>query len=274
MGLFQFPSARQAFEFAGLKVTPVPVDEEGFDVLAARRRGSSVRLVYVTPAHQAPLGMTMPLKRRLELLQWAEENDIWIFEDDYDGDFRFSGRPLAALQSLDRSGRVLYAGTFSKTLFSSLRLAFLVLPLELIEPFAVARWIGDRHTPVLEQAVLFRFMAEGHFARHVRRMRTLYSERHDALLETCGETLGEYLRIQPASSGMQTQAFLTRHSDDRALAAAALTSGVEIDALSEFYVKASPRPGFLMGFATVGPRAMTTAAAALLRVLRASTKSS
>ena len=267
-----YPSARQACQFAGLTVEPVPVDDQGFDVGSARRRAEGVRVVYLTPAHQAPLGTAMTLSRRIELLQWATENDLWIFEDDYDGEFRFSGRPLPTLQSLDTSGRVLYAGTFSKALFPSLRLSFVVLPSALVEPFAVARWVGDRHTQILEQAVLSRFMAEGHFARHVRRMRTLYSERHTALLQIGREILREYLEIQPASSGLQTLALFRNPLDDRILASEALSSGVEVIPLSLFYSKVKPRRGFLMGFASVDSRDMTLAAQTLRRVFRSAAK--
>jgi GntR family transcriptional regulator/MocR family aminotransferase len=259
--------ARQAFQFAGLKVVPVPVDEHGFDVSAACGQTCGVQFIYTTPAHQMPLGMTMPLSRRVELLRWAAEKGIWIVEDDYDGEFRFSGSPLPALQSLDMFGRVIYAGTFSKMLFPSLRLAFLVLPPELVEPFAAARCIADRYTPVLEQVVLFRFLADGHFARHARRMRAVYAERYEALFRACSERVGEHIRIQPAVTGMQTPAYLINHKDDRRLADQALATGIEVIPLSNYYAEAAPRPGFLLGFGTVDARAMMAAAETLRRIL-------
>ena len=131
-------------------------------------------MVYVTPSHQFPLGVTMSLARRLALLEWVRRSGAWVIEDDYDSEFRYSGRPIAALQGLDFTGRVIYLGTFSKVLFPSLRLGYLILPPDLVEPFTNARALVDRHSPLIEQAVLADFIAEGHFARHIRRMRALY----------------------------------------------------------------------------------------------------
>jgi GntR family transcriptional regulator/MocR family aminotransferase len=263
-----YPAAADAFAFGGLKVIRVPVDEQGLDITAARNRGYGARIVYLTPAHQAPLGTTMTLSRRLDLLRWADERDLWIFEDDYDGEFRFHSQPLPALQSLDENGRVLYAATFTKTLFSSLRLAYLILPPGLVEPFAKARWIADRYSPVLEQAALARFLAEGHYARHAYRMRKVYSERHDTMLEICERLLGKHLEVVAASTGLQTPAWLRQRVDDQRIAAAALSQGVELIPLSAYYRKPPETGrGFLMGFATVEAKAMEEAAIKLRRIL-------
>jgi GntR family transcriptional regulator/MocR family aminotransferase len=263
-----YPVAADAFAFSGLKVISAPVDGHGLDVTAARNRGYGARIVYLTPAHQAPLGTALTLARRLDLLRWAEERDLWIFEDDYDGEFRFHHQPLPALQSLDENGRVLYAATFTKTLFSSLRLAYLILPSGLMDAFANVRWIWDRYTPVLEQAALARFLAEGHYARHIYRMRKLYAERHDMLLEICERVLGKHLQVVPASTGLQTPAWLTQQLDDQRIAAAALSQGVELLPLSAYYLKPTKTGrGFLMGFATVEATALEEAAIKLRRIL-------
>src|SRR5262249_21222781 len=163
-----YTGASIVFEAVGAKISALRSDEEGMKLL--RSTDSRVRLVYVTPGHQFPLGITMSLARRLELLEWARKSEALIFEDDYDSEFRYSGRPVPALQGLDRSDRVLFAGTFSKVLFPSLRLGYLVIPHDLIDRFAAAISVTTRHAPVMQQAVLCDFITEGHFARHIRRM--------------------------------------------------------------------------------------------------------
>src|SRR5215470_8049909 len=171
--------AAQTFEAVGAKILQTGMDDEGMTL--PRRNACGVRLVYVTPGHQFPLGTTMSLSRRLALLEWARACGALIFEDDYDGEFRYRGHPIPALQGLDRSSCVLYAGSFSKVLFPSLRLAYLVVPADLVDRFASAKSLTTRHAPVLEQAVLRAFIDEGHFARHIRRMREIYAERLAAL---------------------------------------------------------------------------------------------
>ncbi|HEU0297432.1 MAG TPA: PLP-dependent aminotransferase family protein, partial [Anaerolineales bacterium] len=178
-----YPGARGAFIGAGARVVPVPVDDEGLVVDIGVARSNEARLVYVTPSHQFPLGVTLSLSRRLALLDWAKRVNAYVIEDDYDSEFRFTGRPLAALQGLDDANRVIYVGTFSKVLFPSIRIGYMILPTPLIGPFLNVRRLVDIHSPMLEQAVLADFMIEGHFRRHLRRMRTLYAERRRVLLE-------------------------------------------------------------------------------------------
>src|SRR5204863_3642283 len=173
------------------------LDDEGFDLQKARRRSRNVRLVYVTPSHQYPLGVTMSLARRLSLLEWARERGAFVIEDDYDSEFRYAGRPLAALQGLDRDGRVIYLGTFSKVLFPSLRLGYLIVPPDLSAAFARARAAADRFACTLTQAVVADFIAEGHFARHIRRMRTLYAARQEALVRAVRRELGGVIDVEP-----------------------------------------------------------------------------
>ena len=176
--------ARAALRAAGAQTVPVPVDAEGLDVSAGEALAPRARLAYVTPSHQYPLGATLSLARRLQLLNWAGRAGAWILEDDYDSEFRFAGRPLAAVQGLDTEGRVLYAGTFNKVMFPSLRLAYLVVPPALVDAFVAARALSDGCPPALTQAALADFIEQGHFAAHVRRMRAIYQERRDALRES------------------------------------------------------------------------------------------
>ena len=180
-----YDGARAAFCSAGAKLLPIPVDEDGMDVAYGIRQHPGARLAYVTPSHQFPLGATLGLERRLALLEWARAQGTWVIEDDYDGEFRYSGRPLAALQGLDTAGRVIYLGTFSKVLFPSLRLGYMVVPGELVGPLVEARTNSDAHSPGLEQAVLADFIAEGHFTRHIRRMRLLYAQRQVGSARLC-----------------------------------------------------------------------------------------
>ena len=192
----------------GAKVRPVPVDAEGLDLEWGQRRWASAKLVYVTPAHQFPLGVTMSLRRRLALLEWARRSRTLIFEDDYDSEYRYQGRPIPALQGLDRAGVVIYAGTFNEVLFPALRLAYLVVPPGMVDRFAAAQSVSMRHAPLLDQAALCDFITEGHFARHIRRMRELYSERLAVFLESSRSRLGGLLEIPDVEAGLQTVGWL------------------------------------------------------------------
>jgi GntR family transcriptional regulator/MocR family aminotransferase len=203
-----YRSARSALQGAEAVLVPVPVDSDGLDVAAGSARCPDARLVYVSPSHQYPLGVTMSLSRRLALLDWARRADAWVVEDDYDSEFRYAGRPLAALQGLDRDGRVIYLGTFSKTLFPSLRLGYLVVPEDLVDSFMAARIVMDRQPSTLTQAVVANFIEEGHFLRHVRRMRTLYSERQEALLRAARRELDGVLDVRPCETGLHLMGWL------------------------------------------------------------------
>ena len=177
-----YPGARSALRAAGARIVPVPVDAEGLDVARGARRAGDARLAYVTPSHQYPLGVPMSLPRRLALLRWARAARAWVIEDDYDSEFRYGARPIPCLHGLDVDGRVIYVGSFSKTLFPALRLGFLIVPPDLRERLVAARAAADQHPPTLDQAVLADFILEGHFARHLRRMRMAYRERLEALI--------------------------------------------------------------------------------------------
>jgi GntR family transcriptional regulator/MocR family aminotransferase len=261
--------ARGALLAAGARLVPVPVDAAGLDVARAMRVAPDARLAYVTPSHQYPLGVTMSLDRRLALLEWARARRAWIVEDDYDSEYRYAGRPLASLQGLDRGGRVIYVGTFSKVLFPALRLGYLVVPPLLVDAFAAARGLVDRHPPSVTQAVLAEFIAEGSFARHVRRMRVRYAEQQAALVEAARRELDGALEVRPAAAGMHLVGWLPAAIEDGAASLAALQAGVEAPALSAFRLRRSPRSGLLLGYAAWSPAELRKAAATLAGALRA-----
>lgn len=175
---------------AGAQLIPVPVDKEGMDIAAGVAQRATARMAYVTPSHQYPLGVVMSLPRRLALLEWARSANAWVLEDDYDSEFRYTGRPLAALQGLDPAGRTIYIGTLSKALFPALRMGYMVVPPDLVDSFIAARVMADLHQPTFEQVVLTDFIAEGHFVRHIRRMRELYAQRQVTLVEAAQELAG------------------------------------------------------------------------------------
>ncbi|MBX3082471.1 MAG: PLP-dependent aminotransferase family protein [Anaerolineae bacterium] len=250
-----YRGVRGAFTSASAQITPVPVNGEGIDLEAGIKAAPHARMVYVTPSHQYPLGMTMSLRRRLALLEWAERADAWILEDDYDSEYRFVGRPLPALQGLDTCGRVLYVGTFSKVLFPALRLGYLVVPPDLVESFTAARVITDDHPPVLEQVVMTRFITEGHFARHIRRMRTLYAERQACLLDE-GRRLEGLLTLERTDGGMHLLGWLPEGVSDVEATQRAWNTGVETMPLSILRHGTGHSNGLMLGFAAVNEAAI------------------
>ncbi len=257
--------ARGAFIGAGARIVPVPVDAEGLVVDVGWKRCPEARLAYLTPSHQFPLGVTLTLKRRLDLLAWARGAGAYLIEDDYDSEYRFHGRPLASLQGLDDTGRVIYVGTFSKTLFPALRLGYLILPPALIDTFLAARAYIDVHAPALEQGALADFIADGHFGRHLRRMRGFYAERRAALLRAL-----EGLPLEPfaADTGMHCIGWLPAGSDDAAIARAAAAHDVDVTALSRFSLTPRSRPGLLLGYAGVNPAEIRAGARRLALALK------
>jgi GntR family transcriptional regulator/MocR family aminotransferase len=259
--------ARGALLAAGARIVPVRVDEEGLDVAYGIRREPRARLCCVTPSHQYPLGATLSLPRRLALLEWARQANARVIEDDYDSEFRYTGRPLASLQGQDCDGRVIYVGTFSKALFPSLRIGYIVAPPDLVGAFVNARALADGHSPLLTQAVLTDFLAEGHFARHIRRMRSIYAERQQALVRAAGRELGELLDVVPAATGLHLVAWLPRGVDDRAAASAAAAVGVEAPPVSAYRVRASRHGGLMLGYGGVQPRQIRDGVRALAAAL-------
>ena len=263
-----YPGAVALLRGLGAEVCPVPVDADGIDCAEGKRRAEMAKLAYVTPAHQFPLGVALSAARRLELLRWARGANSWIFEDDYDGEYRFAGRPLAALRSLDQSGCVIYAGSFSKTLFPTLRLGYLVVPIRLAAPLAAARSLIDRYPPVLEQAVLADFIAEGHFGRHVRRMRELYARKLEVLRTAVDDELEGLLDLVETRAGLQTVGWLARSIRDQEAERAAAEVGLDVAALSWFALERKVRPGLMLGFAMADERTLRQGVTKLATVLR------
>lgn len=250
-----YMGARAALIGAGAHVVPVPVDDEGLDVVSGAGMAPHARLVYVTPSHQYPLGVTMSINRRLAMLEWAHQRGAWIVEDDYDSEYRYSGYPIPAVQGLDLHSRVIYVGTFSKVLFPGLRLGYLVLPEDLVDPFTAARSLSDRQPPALEQVVVARFIEQGHFMRHVRRMRQLYAERQEYLIELGRRELAGLLELASGEAGMHLVGWLPRGTDDRAASRSALANGVEVRPLSAYAYGQNTgtldRPGLVLGYTGV-----------------------
>ncbi|HVA93104.1 MAG TPA: PLP-dependent aminotransferase family protein [Chloroflexota bacterium] len=263
-----YSGARGALLAAGARLHPVPVDHEGLVVEAGRRSCPDARLAIVTPSHQFPTGVTMSLSRRLALLAWAREAHAWLIEDDYDSEYRFSERPLQALQGLDSAGRVIYVGTFSKVLFPSLRLGYLVAPMALLNGLLAARRYVDIHLPLLEQMALADFITEGHYARYVRKMRLLYLERRNALVDALRRELGDLLDVGVPEAGLHLVAWLRAGMDPQAAVSQAAAHGLRIPLLSQFSLRPLQRDGLMLGFASASPDELRAGARTLGRALR------
>ncbi|QDQ26125.1 PLP-dependent aminotransferase family protein [Chitinimonas arctica] len=258
--------ARTAWQAAGLRVTPLPLDEQGMNWMGADY--PKPRLIYVTPSHQYPLGAVMSLARRQSLLAEAARHDAWILEDDYDGEFRHQGRPLAALQGLDRSGRVLYLGTFGKTMFPALRLGYLVAPIELVDPLRRLQARLYRESDYVVQAALADFIGEGHFGSHLRKMRTIYARRQAKLRDTLCEQLGGALPLLGGEAGMHVCARLPPGSDDLAISALLASAGITAQPLTPYCQGQPPFPGLVLGYAGVDDATLRLAAVKMAAVLR------
>jgi GntR family transcriptional regulator / MocR family aminotransferase len=238
--------AQHVLRRTGARLVPVPVDNEGLDVSAGVARCRRPRAVFVTPSHQFPLGTTMSASRRLQLLDWARRSDAWIVEDDYDSEYRFGNLPVASLQGLDRDARVLYVGTFTKILFPAIRLGYVVVPPDLVDAFVEARRAMDSCPPTFPQLVLAEFIREGHFARHIRKMRLLCRERREALVDSLRAELPE-LTVLGDEAGMYLAAALPRGARDRPICERAALDGLWVAPLSGCYLE-KPRQGFLLGY--------------------------
>jgi GntR family transcriptional regulator/MocR family aminotransferase len=263
-----YPGAAVVFRAVGARICPVPVDSEGLNLEAGRRRWKQrPRLVYVTPAHQFPLGVTMSLRRRLSLLEWARRSRTIIFEDDYDSEYRYSGRPIPALQGLDRAAVVIFAGSFTDVLFPALRLAYLVVPSDMVDIFAAAESVSTHHPPLIDQAILCDFIREGHFARHVRRMRELYAERLGVLLESAHQRLAGLLEIPAVEAGLRTVGWLQGEILAEQAAQAAAKYDVEVIPLGRYAYGRARHDGIVLGFAAVDARELRRGVEQLARAL-------
>jgi len=261
-----FPPTRELLRHINIATVPVPVDREGMIVSDGIKRAPRARAAVVTPAHQSPLCVSLSLTRRWALLDWATRNSAWIIEDDYDGEYRYVSRPLPALKSLDREGRVLYAGTFSKVLFPGLRLAYLVVPEAQVERFETISEVFAGGSPELTQAIVTAFIKEGHFARHIQRMRKLYAERRDATAAGLESVLGDYVKIDSQPGGMHLILRLQGKRSDRQLVARMHQAGLYGEALTDWAIDQKEKPAVLLNFTNVDSQ--KTAAALAKRILK------
>jgi GntR family transcriptional regulator / MocR family aminotransferase len=240
--------SRQILVSAGCRLVPVPVDHEGLNVTEGIQRCRRARAAYVAPSHQYPLGATMSAARRLQLLDWAQSSRAWIVEDDYDSEFRFDRHPQPSLQGLDQTSRVIYIGTFSKVLFPSLRIGYMVIPSGLVDSFVSIRHAMDVSPTHLSQAVLGDFINEGHFSRHLRRMRIAYGERRRVLVDSLRQELGSLLQVHGAEAGLHLAVTLPEGYRDRSVATLAASQNLSLWPLSPSYLGAASRQGFILGF--------------------------
>lgn len=262
-----YPPARRALELGGVSLVPVPVDRDGLRVHAGQVAAPRAKLALVTPTHQCPLGVALSLPRRLALLAWAAEAGAWVLEDDYDSEFRYTGHPLPALKSLDRGERVVFAGSFSKVMFPGLRLGYLVVPEPLTDAFLRASFLLDGGRPVLEQHALAAFIAQGHFARHLRRMRALYADRRAALAAALRGAFGARLVLELEAGGMHLLARLPDMRDDGAVVRHALAEGLAPGALSALAMAHPCGQGLLIGFTNIAVSESEAMAARLARAV-------
>jgi GntR family transcriptional regulator/MocR family aminotransferase len=263
------PLARAALSARGAELVPVPVDDEGMSVAALERRSERVRAAYATPSHQYPLGTCMTAARRLALLDWAHRHEAWLLEDDYDSEYRYVSRPIGALQGMDTHERVIYIGTFSKVLFPSIRVGYLVVPASLWQRFVDAREAFDLFSPTLYQLALADFLRRGHFARHLRRMRGVYRSRRDALLTGLARHCRDHLTVVNADAGLHLAVLLSDRPDDADVVRRMAARGLTATALSTCYARTAPRSGLLLGFGGSTERRLLEATRTLGRVLDA-----
>jgi len=265
-----YAGIRGVLRAAGAELIPLPIDTEGLDVAKGQSIAPDARMAVVTPSHQYPLGAVMSLSRRLELLEWARENDSWILEDDYDSEYRYGGRPLSALQGLDNAGRVIYVGTFSKVLFPGIRLGYMVVPPGLSKDFVAIRRSLDDQTPIAMQPVLTEFIQSGHFAAHIRRMRTLYAERQGVLLDALNNKVSDLMSALPDDAGMHIVADLNPKLNlrDTKIAQMASKRKITVYPLSGFFIGPPTRNGLVFGYAGVEARDIIKSVDKLEKVIR------
>jgi GntR family transcriptional regulator/MocR family aminotransferase len=243
-------SARRVFLSHGVNLLPVPVDDSGLMVeKLANSYEERIRMVYVTPSHQFPTGSTLSLPRRLELLLWAQQHDALILEDDYDSEYRYGDRPIPALQGLDQSDCVIYIGTFSKVLFPSLRIGYLVVPPHLVSLFAQVKWLSDRQLPTLEQKILAEFIADGYLESHIRKMRSLYDQRRQVLVQALNTHFGEQVTIFGENAGIHIMVKFDTHLSDETIIERAERVGVGLMSARSSYLNSWSQGEFIFGYA-------------------------
>ncbi len=259
---------RQSLAAAGARVYPIPVDAQGINVKAGIKTAPKARAVFVTPSHQFPTGVVLSMARRLELISWARDADAWIVEDDYASEFRYGGPPLASMQGLDENQRVIYVGTLNKALFPGLRLGYAVVPPAMLRSFVTARYLSDRQPSSLSQAIVADFMEEGYFAAHIRRMRLLYRNQRDALVDALRHHLDDEIAVDAPDQGMHLVAYVKKKVSDLAIERAAYQNGVVVRAMSRMYVSAPARSALMLGFSGYPERIIAPAVARLADVIK------
>ena len=240
-----YQGTREVLRAAGAHLLPLKLDRDGLNPV---NLPASARLAFVTPSHQFPTGAILPLPRRLELLEWAKRRNAVVVEDDYDGEFRYEGQPLESLQGLDREGRVLYIGTFSRTIFSALRIGYLVAPKRLVPAFTAAKWLCDRHTPTLEQETLAEFISSGMYERYLRRVRRKNAARRRALLDSIAKSLGDRVEVAGDGAGAHVVLWLRRGIREEKIITRAASRGVAVYGISPYFLRRPSRPGILLGY--------------------------
>ncbi len=261
-------SARASLAFGGAKIYPCRLDKEGLDIIHSEKNNPKPNLIFTTPSHQFPLGHTMSIARRLNLLQFAEKNNSWIIEDDYDSEFRYYGNPLPSLQGLDQFGKVIYLGTFSKVLFPSLRIGYLVLPnADMADSFITAKSLMDRQNPIFEQMILSKFISEGYFSKHLRKMRLLYKSRQDFLIKEINKNFKGFMRAEPSASGMHIISWLPKNTNDKKIAAEAVKNNIIVRAISEYSIKNFYGPGLLLGYSAFNENEIRSGLNSLRKIL-------
>ena len=263
-----YPGAKLALAMRGANLIPIGVDDDGIDVAAIRQLSDPIDVVYVTPSHQYPLGASLEIVRRIELLSWAGRNDVWIVEDDYDSEYRYSMRPLGSLQGMDTNGRVIYVGTFSKAVFPALRLGYMVVPRALVSEFVrIRKWL-DICPPTLNQLVLTDFLNHGHFVRHLHRMRSIYLARRDGLIIAIREHAADVLTLRSTDAGMHLVALLPEGVDDQEVVRRAAERGIYPRALSTCYATARAAMGLILGYGGADECALTGGVRVLAEIIR------
>ncbi|MGL5873358.1 MAG: PLP-dependent aminotransferase family protein [Xenococcaceae cyanobacterium] len=258
--------ARRVFQTQAAKLLPIPVDESGL-IVSKLFELPKPKLVYITPSHQFPTGAVLSLSRRLELLNWAQQTNTIIIEDDYDSEFRYRSRPIPALQGLDRHNLVVYMGTFSKILFPSLRIGYLVLPEPLVKVFTSARWLIDRHTPAIEQQMLADFIAEGYLERHIRKMRNLYDRRRQTLVKALTKYLGERVEIFGENAGIHLMAKINSSLSDREIIEGATKLGVGLVSTKNYYLQDESKGEFLFGYSELNEEQIEEGIRRLVKII-------
>jgi len=264
-----YPMTVQALRAARMTVHAVAVDAHGMDVAQGMRLAPKAKLAFVTPSHQFPTGAVLSMARRLDLIRWAKSTGAWIFEDDYASEYRYSGRPLTSLQSLDTAQRVIYVGTFNKVLFPGLRLGYVIVPRPLLKSFLSSRYLMDRQPSSLHQPIVATFLAEGHFLAHLRRMRQMYTRQRDVLAAELTKRAGDLVDIVLPDQGLHLLAYLRSKMSDVRIEKIARESGVITRALSRLYLAGPTRSALMLGFTGYPPQVIIPAAAKLAKIIRA-----